>query len=297
MNVTKIAVAVIACTGVLVLVACGGGGGAGGVPNVPVDRRAPVGEQQENAPRVVERRVRPRAVAAPEAEVEIANIPWAEIDRIYNLKSKTTEIQKESEWKRYKGKRVQWSGVVTEISETFGNLFLHIKMNPETFTSDLHIKIREEQRDRAMSYRKGDKVSFVGTLSDWGTLMPITLDDGEFYDPAEVARKAKVREEKRLEAARIQEQKRLEAIEAAKTPEQKAAELAARQEAEKEEERQREIDEKAANEKKAAAKLIAAKEFVQRRQKSVAKRRLQEIIETYPDTAASVEAEKLLKSL
>jgi hypothetical protein len=148
-----------------------------------------------------------------------------------------------------------------------------------------------------MAYKKDDRVAFVGTLSEWGTLMPISLKDGEFFDPAEAARKAKVREEKRIEAAKVKERERLEAIEAAKPPEQKAAELAAKQEAEQEAIRQQAKQEKAKREKAAAGKLSIAKQWIQQREKSKAKKWLQEIIEKYPDTKATEEATKLLKSL
>ena len=52
-------------------------------------------------------------------------------------------------------------------------------MDEDTFTSDLIIRLKESDKDRASQLLKGDRVTFSGTLDEWGTIMPITLDDGE----------------------------------------------------------------------------------------------------------------------
>ena len=112
----------------------------------------------------------------------VSNISWSEVDQIYNLKGKSTDLKKEEEWKRFKGKKVQWTGTVSAISETFGTLSLQIKMNPSTFTSDLIISLKEDQRSKAINYSEGDRVTFTGILKDWGTLTPISLSDGEIIE-------------------------------------------------------------------------------------------------------------------
>lgn len=115
------------------------------------------------------------------ADVPIANISWSEIDRIYNLNNKTTELQKKEAWNNYEGKKVKWSGSVSSVAETFGTLQLQVKMNSSTFTSDVIISLRSDQRQKALALSEGNNVTFSGILSDWGTLMPISLDDGELY--------------------------------------------------------------------------------------------------------------------
>ncbi len=112
-------------------------------------------------------------------ESEASNIAWADVDQIYNLDSKATDLRKEEEWKQFKGKRIQWTGTVSSISDSFGILSLQIKMNPDTFTSDLLISLKENQRSKAIDFAEGDRITFSGVLDDWGTLMPITLSDGE----------------------------------------------------------------------------------------------------------------------
>lgn len=110
----------------------------------------------------------------------VSSVSWQQIDAIYDLKSKTTDIQKKEAWKNFKGKKVVWSGEVSEVSKgLLSGLTLQVKMDEDTFTSDLLIRLKKSEKDKASRLSKGDRVTFSGTLDDWGTIMPITLDDGE----------------------------------------------------------------------------------------------------------------------
>lgn len=113
------------------------------------------------------------------ANEPISNISWQTIDRIYGLRYKETELRKNEEWKRFEGKRVKWTGTVSEVSETFGSLAIHIKMNPGTFSSDIILTLKDSERSKAVQLQKGDPVTFTGTLQSWGSIMPISMDDGE----------------------------------------------------------------------------------------------------------------------
>lgn len=120
--------------------------------------------------------------AVPAMMPEGRTISWREVDSIYNLRSKNTDLQKNEEWKRFKGRRVTWSGAVSSISDGWTGLTLQVKMNPDTFTSDLLIRLKKTEKSKALRLHQGDRVTFTGTLRDWGTLMPITLDDGEILE-------------------------------------------------------------------------------------------------------------------
>jgi hypothetical protein len=113
------------------------------------------------------------------SDIPLSTVSWSEIDEIYNLKTKYTDLQKDEFWKRYKGKKIRWSGTVSSISESFGNIDLQVKMNPDTFTSDLVITLRESQKSRALGLKKDDSVTFTGVLDRWGSILPITLKEGE----------------------------------------------------------------------------------------------------------------------
>jgi len=118
--------------------------------------------------------------SAPAATSPPSAISWREVNAIYNLSSKYTDLQKDEAWKRYKGQRVKWVGKVEEIKEGWlGGLSLMVKMNRSTWTCDLMIDLKREQKAAAMSIHKGAIIEFTGTLDQWGSLLPITVEDGE----------------------------------------------------------------------------------------------------------------------
>jgi hypothetical protein len=118
----------------------------------------------------------------PKTEPPVSNIDWSTIDSIYNLKYKKTDLQKDERWKDFKGQKVKWTGEVTSVGESFGSLTLQVKMNPDTWTSDLLIRLKDSQRSRATRLNKGDSVTFTGILDSWGSILPITLKDAEIVD-------------------------------------------------------------------------------------------------------------------
>ena len=265
--------------------------------DLPWHRDRPANDPEEQVKRVERRHARAVAAEEAEREIEISGIGWPEINAIYNLKSKNTDVQKDAAWPRFKGKRVQWSGTVAEIFETFGNVNLHVKMNPETFTSDLIIQMRKDHRDRALAYKKDDRVAFKGTLKDWGTLMPITLSDGEFFDPAEdaIARRGK-KNRGGLMPQGFGRKNGLKQLKPRRRPNRKPPNLPSAKKPRRKRRASRLRRKRRLARKTAASKLSLAKQF-NGQQKPIAKRRLQELIDTYPETEAVTEAKKLLKSL
>jgi hypothetical protein len=119
------------------------------------------------------------SVSAPSPDVPLSSISWSEIDAIYNLKNKYTDLQKDESWKQYKGKKIRWSGTVSSVADSFGSLSLQVKMNPDTFTSDVLVTLKESQKSKALTLKEGDFVTFTGILDRWGSILPITLNEGE----------------------------------------------------------------------------------------------------------------------
>lgn len=124
----------------------------------------------------------PSAPSARQTGETLSYISWDTIDEIYNLKSKYTDLQKDQEWIRFKGKRVKWSGTVKAISQSFGSLTMQVKMNPTTFTSDVIVTLKDSEKSKAGRLREGDSVRFIATLNRWSTLMPISMNNGEITD-------------------------------------------------------------------------------------------------------------------
>ena len=118
------------------------------------------------------------------ATEKVSDTTWKEIDEIYNLvKSKKTDTQKAELWKDYEGKIVEWTGEVSDIKEgTFSGYSLLIKMNKSTLTHDLNIGLDDSQKEKVLKISKGDKVKFRGKLSNWGSILAITLSDGEILE-------------------------------------------------------------------------------------------------------------------
>ena len=120
------------------------------------------------------------STAATSVPRPIAQISWQEIASLYGVNSGVTNLRKDEEWKKYRGKIVQWEGQVTDIAQGFfGGIRLSIRMDPKTFTSDLLIDLKGDQKSKALQVQKGDTVIFKGILDEWGTFVPITLTDGE----------------------------------------------------------------------------------------------------------------------
>lgn len=57
-------------------------------------------------------------------------------------------------------------------------LTIQIKMNEAIFTSDVLLELRDGEEAKAVKLSKGQGVSFEATLKEWGTILPITADDG-----------------------------------------------------------------------------------------------------------------------
>lgn len=122
----------------------------------------------------------PSANAQSSAGIPLSYISWSELDAIYNVKSAYTDLQKDEYWKKYQGKKVRWTGTVKSISDSFGSLNLQLKMNSDTLLiADVYVRLKNTERSKALKLHEGDSISFTGILGKWGSLLPITLNDGE----------------------------------------------------------------------------------------------------------------------
>jgi hypothetical protein len=120
--------------------------------------------------------------AAPVAPKNaIDPMKWSEYDNVYNLRSNSTDMQKDALWKSFEGKTVAWQGTVAEVREgTFGGLVLNIKMNSETLTNDISLTLKDSEKSKAMNLTKGKKISFVGKLKTYGgAILSLQMDEGE----------------------------------------------------------------------------------------------------------------------
>lgn len=119
--------------------------------------------------------------AATPAAPAVSDVKWADYDKVYNIKSNSTDMQKEALWKDFEGKYVSWQGTVSEVSDgTITGLTVNIKMNPDTLTSDIILSLKDNQKEKMIALTKGKKISFTGRLKRaGGAVLPLSMDDGE----------------------------------------------------------------------------------------------------------------------
>lgn len=108
-----------------------------------------------------------------------ADISCADFAGKFGIKSTLSDLQKDELIKDYKGKWAKWSGTVSSVSSTFGQLQLQVKCLPSTLTSDAIISFDDSEKDVLLKLKEGDKVNFEGQISDWGQLMPSSLSNGK----------------------------------------------------------------------------------------------------------------------
>ena len=111
----------------------------------------------------------------------ITSIEWKDYDNIYNVKSNSTDVQKEAAWKRFQDQYVEWQGAVAEVQNgTFSGLTVGVKINRDTLVQDVLVTLKPDQKDKAANLTKGQKIKFTGRLKNYGgALLPLSIDDGE----------------------------------------------------------------------------------------------------------------------
>lgn len=97
----------------------------------------------------------------------------------FGLQSRLTDIQKDDEFKKYRGKRVRWLGRVVDVQRGFaGGVKLGVKIMGRTLTFDVLLTPRSSDEAKAAALSKGQTVVFTGRLVDRGGLLPVQLEDG-----------------------------------------------------------------------------------------------------------------------
>lgn len=110
---------------------------------------------------------------------EILDISFYEFDSMFGMEGSLTDIQKKRVFENeYKNKYVQWKCELEDIGDTFGSYSMSMKCKPDTFTSDMRVTLRDDQKDKAIDLRKGTYVEFRGRLKGYGELLGHRADDG-----------------------------------------------------------------------------------------------------------------------
>lgn len=119
----------------------------------------------------------PSDSAAPvEQKQEISVVSTTFDDFAIKCDLDATNLQKQDLFKKsFKDKYVEWTGEVTSISE--GNR-VQVKHCPSTFTSDILISMRNDQRDKLLEIREGDSITYRARLTRLGDILGLSASDG-----------------------------------------------------------------------------------------------------------------------
>lgn len=116
----------------------------------------------------------------------MSNLTWSEVGKIYGNDSDATEIFKKDKWKDFEGKKVRWTGKVSEIESTLGVLSMSIVMRPSntvsfggmSYSSDdisfsppeVLVILKKSEKEKGLKYKVGNIIEFEGILDDWSDL-------------------------------------------------------------------------------------------------------------------------------
>lgn len=113
--------------------------------------------------------------------VPVSLISWSDVTSFLDDKSRT-DLQKVEAWKdQFQGKKVSWGGLVVNARDTYSGPEVEIRMEEvsgpatpsvakpgsdrsRTVSPTVHLELEENERQAALSLKRGDRISFVGIL-------------------------------------------------------------------------------------------------------------------------------------
>ena len=124
--------------------------------------------------------VQPVSTPKPEPKITVSNITFHEFHRIFAYDSGLTDLQKDEEWKQYRGLCIEWTGELVHLDQgVFGGISIGMKHLGATLTYDVLIDAPSSQKDVLLSWRQGSRHTYRATLTGYGgPLLPISADWG-----------------------------------------------------------------------------------------------------------------------
>lgn len=94
--------------------------------------------------------------------------------------SDATNLQKRDVFdKEFKDRYVEWTGEVRSISESWGSYTLQVRHCGLTFTSDIIITMKDDQKDKLLQYMEGDTITYRAKLIRLGDIIGLSASEGE----------------------------------------------------------------------------------------------------------------------
>lgn len=114
-------------------------------------------------------------------EKEYVNVSFEDFDELFGMRSKLTDYQKNELFEReYKGKYVVWTCELVEVSKAGDEARFRCKAS--TWTWDLIVKFRSDQKEKLLKYQKGDVVTIEGMIWKYSELFGHRLIDGAILE-------------------------------------------------------------------------------------------------------------------
>ena len=120
------------------------------------------------------------SILTAHAEPAASNVTFKQVNRLFAYDSGLTDLQKEEEWKNYRGLCVEWTGELAYLESGFlGGISIGMKHLGSTLTYDVLIETPSSQKEVLLSWRKGTRHTYRATLVNYGSaILPILVDWG-----------------------------------------------------------------------------------------------------------------------
>jgi hypothetical protein len=108
------------------------------------------------------------------AALPISSTSFVDFDSKFCIHSQLTDVQKDQQISDLKGHRVRWEGIVSYVSDDS----VGFKHKATTSTYDVLLHVLSKERSGLTSLNNGDLVTYEGTITDYGTILPHGLRYG-----------------------------------------------------------------------------------------------------------------------
>lgn len=114
----------------------------------------------------------------PPSTKEISDVTFNEIHRNFGAKGEYTRLKKEEEWKKLKGKCVEWEGKVEYVDKGWTEgIKVGYKHLDDTMTYDVLVEYPDSKKEKLLNLQKGKIYEYKGRLKNYGGVVtPITLE-------------------------------------------------------------------------------------------------------------------------
>jgi len=145
------------------------------------------GQVESGGPDVAERPEQVRSEPEPARRPETdrgrteAGVSYAEIRRLFSADSNLTDLQKDEQWKEYRGECVKWRGELVHLDEgLFGGLDIGFRHRRDTLLFDVLVSAPRRKKKELLEWNIGQVYEYEAELEDPrpGVLMPVSAKWG-----------------------------------------------------------------------------------------------------------------------